>query len=209
MNKDNYLKVKEEVNNQATIIAVTKYHTVEDALEAYDAGVRDFGENRIEGFNEKRAALPQDANVHFIGTLQSRKVKDVIDNLYYLHSLERESIAKRIEQYSSHDVKCFIQVNVSGEETKHGLKPEDVKDFVTKVSKYDHVKVIGLMTMAPETDNVEEIRNVFKQLKELRDDLQKEFKDIIELSMGMSNDYKIALEEGATFIRLGSKIMGK
>lgn len=209
MNKDNYLKVKEEVNNQATIIAVTKYHTVEDTLEAYDAGVRDFGENRIEGFNEKRAALPQDANVHFIGTLQSRKVKDVIDNLYYLHSLERESIAKRIEQYSSHDVKCFIQVNVSGEETKHGLKPEDVKDFVTKVSKYDHVKVIGLMTMAPETDNVEEIRNVFKQLRELRDDLQKEFKDIIELSMGMSNDYKIALEEGATFIRLGSKIMGK
>lgn len=209
MNKDNYLKVKEEVNNQATIIAVTKYHTVEDTLEAYDAGVRDFGENRIEGFNEKRAALPQDANVHFIGTLQSRKVKDVIDNLYYLHSLERESIAKRIEQYSSHDVKCFIQVNVSGEETKHGLKPEDVKDFVTKVSKYNHVKVIGLMTMAPETDSVEEIRNVFKQLRELRDDLQKEFKDIIELSMGMSNDYKIALEEGATFIRLGSKIMGK
>lgn len=207
MIKDNFLKIKEEVNDQATIIAVTKYHSNEAAQEAYDAGVRNFGENRIEGFNEKLNALPDDKNMHFIGTLQSRKVKDIIDNLYYLHSLERESIAKRIEQHANHDVKCFIQVNVSGEESKHGLKPEDVRKFVQTVSQYKHMKVIGLMTMAPETDDEEEIRNVFKSLRILRDELNKEFEDITELSMGMSNDYKIALEEGATYIRLGSILM--
>lgn len=207
MIKDNFLKIKEEVNNQATIIAVTKYHSNESAQEAYDAGIRNFGENRIEGFNEKLNALPEDKNMHFIGTLQSRKVKEVIDDLYYLHSLERESIAKRIEQHANHDVKCFIQVNVSGEESKHGLKPEDVREFVQNVSQYKHVKVIGLMTMAPETDNEEEVRQVFKSLRELRDELNKDFEDITELSMGMSNDYKIALEEGATYIRLGSILM--
>ncbi|CAD2077036.1 YggS family pyridoxal phosphate-dependent enzyme [Phocicoccus pinnipedialis] len=209
MIKRNYDQILNEIGEEVTVIAVTKYHTNDEAMSAYDAGVRNFGENRVEGFNEKREVIPADGKMHFIGTLQSRKVKDVIDDLHYLHSLERESIAKRIEQHAQHEVKCFIQVNVSGEETKHGLKPFEVKGFVESLQKYSKVKVVGLMTMAPETDDENEIRNCFVELRELRDELSKTYPSITELSMGMSNDYKIAVEEGATFIRIGSKLMGR
>lgn len=211
MIKENYTRIKEETGDSATIIVVTKYHTVEQTLEAYEAGVRDFGENRPEGFLEKRKALPEDANVHFIGTLQSRKVKQVADDLYYLHSLDRESIAKKIEQYSDHTVKCFIQVNVSGEDSKHGLKPEDVPLFLERLAEYEKIEVIGLMTMAPQTENRSLISGVFKNLFELKQKLAESNHDNIqikELSMGMSNDYEIALQNGATFVRIGSKIMG-
>ncbi|AKG73709.1 YggS family pyridoxal phosphate-dependent enzyme [Salinicoccus halodurans] len=211
MIKDNYTNIRQEIGDEATIIAVTKYHTVEETLEAYEAGVRDFGENRPEGFLEKRKALPADANVHFIGTLQSRKVKQIADDLYYLHSLDRESIAKKIEQYSNHTVKCFIQVNVSGEDSKHGLIPEEVPEFLETLSEYEKIEVIGLMTMAPHTEDRSLISEVFKRLSELKQKLAEDNRaniQIKELSMGMSNDYDIALQNGATFVRIGSKIMG-
>lgn len=208
MIKDNYEQIKNEVGDDVNIIAVTKYHTVEQSLEAYEAGVRHFGENRIEGFMEKRKALPDDAEVHFIGTMQSRKVKDVIGELHYLHSLERESVAKKIEQSASHAVKCFIQVNVSDESSKHGLQPSEVEAFLSKLADYKYVKVIGLMTMAPHTKDVSAIENTFTGLKDLRDTLVKTYPDVKELSMGMSNDYALAIQNGATYIRIGSKIMG-
>ncbi|WP_411844004.1 YggS family pyridoxal phosphate-dependent enzyme [Salinicoccus sp. HZC-1] len=211
MIKDNYTRIKEKIGDAATLIAVTKYHTAEQAVEAYEAGVRHFGENRPEGFLEKKKALPEDAIVHFIGTLQSRKVKQIIDDMHYLHSLDRESVAKKIEQYSEHTVKCFIQVNVSGEDSKHGLTPEEVPEFLERLSKYKKVEVIGLMTMAPNTDDRSLISDVFRKLSELKDELAENNHDNIqikELSMGMSNDYDVALEYGATFVRVGSKIMG-
>ncbi|KKK33702.1 hypothetical protein WN59_08775 [Salinicoccus sediminis] len=211
MIRENYTRIKEETGDDATIIAVTKYHTVEETLEAYDAGIRDFGENRPEGFREKREALPGDATVHFIGTLQSRKVKLIADDLYYLHSLDRESVAKKIEQYSDHTVKCFIQVNVSGEDSKHGLAPEDVPEFLDVLRDCGKIEVIGLMTMAPNTEDRLLIDDVFKRLSELKGKLSAENGgniQISELSMGMSNDYDIALRHGATFVRIGSKIMG-
>lgn len=211
MIKENYTRIKDKTGDDATIIAVTKYHTVEETLEAYDAGIRDFGENRPEGFLEKREALPADAKVHFIGTLQSRKVKLIADELYYLHSLDRESVAKKIEQYSNHIVKCFIQVNVSGEDSKHGLAPKDVPEFLDVLRDYEKIEVIGLMTMAPNTEDRQLIDDVFKRLSELKRELSGENGgniQISELSMGMSNDYDIALRHGATFVRIGSKIMG-
>lgn len=211
MIKENYERIKAEITDSTKIIAVTKYHTVEETLQAYEAGVRDFGENRAEGFLEKRKALPGDANVHYIGTLQSRKVKQIIDDLYYLHSLDRESIAKKIEQYSNHIVKCFIQVNISGEESKHGLKPDQVPDFLERLKDYEKIEAIGLMTLAPDTDDESLIAEVFGRLAGLRDTLQKSNSgniNIGELSMGMSNDYQIAAEKGATYVRIGSKIMG-
>lgn len=208
MIKDNFNAIKEGLADDVNIIVVTKYHTVEETLEAYSAGVRDFGENRIEGFLEKREALPEDANVHFIGTLQSRKVKEVAESMTYLHSLDRESVAKKIEQYADNEVKCFVQVNVSEESSKHGLSAEEVQPFIEKLSPYGKVKVIGLMTMAPLTEEHEVLNATFSRLKELRDELQQTYPDITELSMGMSNDYKIALDHGATHIRIGSKIMG-
>ncbi|NMA82066.1 MAG: YggS family pyridoxal phosphate-dependent enzyme [Jeotgalicoccus halophilus] len=208
MIKENFEEIKNEVGDNVNVIAVTKYHSVEETLAAYEAGVRHFGENRIEGFIEKRQALPADAEVHFIGTMQSRKVKDVIEDLYYLHSLERESVAKKIEQAAQHVVNCFIQVNVSDEESKHGLKPEDVEGFLETLKDYDYVKVIGLMTMAPHTEDIEVIEQTFSGLSNLRDTLMQKYPEVKELSMGMSNDYPIAVKNGASYIRIGSKIMG-
>ncbi|MFC3419773.1 YggS family pyridoxal phosphate-dependent enzyme [Salinicoccus hispanicus] len=211
MIRDSYEKLKQEIGDQAKLIAVTKYHSAEDALAAYDAGVRHFGENRIEGFLEKREALPEDAEVHFIGTLQSRKVKDIIDHLNYVHSLDRMSVAKKIEQYSSHTVKCFIQVNVSGESSKHGLSPEEVPGFLDDMRAYSRIRIIGLMTMAPHTEDEAEIAWVFEQLRILKDSLKEKNSGNIqveELSMGMSNDYHVALRHGATYVRIGSKLMG-
>lgn len=208
MIKENFNAIKEELTDDVNIIVVTKYHTVEETLEAYEAGVRDFGENRIEGFLEKREALPEDANVHFIGTLQSRKVKDIAGSMTHLHSLDRESVAKKIEQYADDEVKCFVQVNVSEESSKHGLSADDVQPFLLKLAPYSKVKVIGLMTMAPLTEDEAVLNGTFGRLKELRDELQTTYPEITELSMGMSNDYKIALDHGATHIRIGSKIMG-
>ncbi|WP_416375627.1 YggS family pyridoxal phosphate-dependent enzyme [Salinicoccus roseus] len=211
MIKDNYEQLKQEIGDAVTLIAVTKYHSIDETLEAYDAGVRHFGENRVEGFLEKREALPEDAEVHFIGTLQSRKVKDIADHLNYLHSLDRESVAKKIEQYSENAVKCFVQVNVSGEASKHGLSPEEVPGFLKAMESYSKVTVIGLMTMAPHTEDESEISAVFERLAALRDSLRTSNHGNIqveELSMGMSNDYGIAIRHGASYVRIGSKLMG-
>ncbi|OZT78437.1 YggS family pyridoxal phosphate-dependent enzyme [Salinicoccus roseus] len=211
MIKDNYEQLKKEIGDAVTLIAVTKYHSIDETLEAYDAGVRHFGENRVEGFLEKREALPEDAEVHFIGTLQSRKVKDIAGHLNYLHSLDRESVAKKIEQYSEDAVKCFVQVNVSGEASKHGLSPEEVPGFLKAMESYSKVTVIGLMTMAPHTEDESEISAVFERLAALRDSLRTGNHGNIqveELSMGMSNDYGIAIRHGASYVRIGSKLMG-
>lgn len=208
MIKENFNAIKEELSDDVKIIVVTKYHSVEETLEAYEAGVREFGENRIEGFLEKRKALPADANVHFIGTLQSRKVKEIAEHLTHLHSLDRESVAKRIEQHAPNAVKCFIQVNVSEESSKHGLSVEEVRPFLEAVAQYEKVEVIGLMTMAPLTEDTGVLHDTFGRLESLRDELQKTHPEITELSMGMSNDYGIAVDHGASYIRIGSKIMG-
>src|SRR5699024_9651851 len=208
MIKENFNAIKEELSDDVNIIVVNKYHTVEETLEAYEAGVRDFCENRIKGILEKREALQEDANVHCIGTLQYRKVKDIAGSMTHLHSLDRESVAKKIEQHADDEVKCFVQVNVSEESSKHGLTVDEVQPFIEKLTPYGKVKVIGLMTMAPLTEDSEVLNTTFGRLKELRDELQQTYPEITELSMGMSNDYKIALDHGATYIRIGSKIMG-
>lgn len=199
-------------DTRPNVIAVTKYVTIERAKEAYDAGIRNFGENRLEGFQAKKEALPNDAIMHFIGTLQSRKVKEVIDNIDYLHALDRKSLAKEINKRATHTVNCFVQVNVSGEESKHGIALNEVNDFIEMLSQYENIRIVGLMTMAPFTEDEAQIRNVFKQLREKRDEINKlnlDYAPCTELSMGMSNDYEIATEEGATYVRIGTKLVGK
>ncbi|WP_114603580.1 YggS family pyridoxal phosphate-dependent enzyme [Staphylococcus sp. EZ-P03] len=211
---DHITKSLEKANRTArpNVIAVTKYVTIERAKEAYDAGIRHFGENRLEGFQEKHEALPNDAVMHFIGTLQSRKVKEVIDDIDYLHALDRKSLAKEINKRASHVVKCFVQVNVSEEESKHGLALEEVDAFIELLEQYENIKVVGLMTMAPYTDDESEIRGIFEKLRNKRDEIKAknlDYAPCTELSMGMSNDYEIAAEEGATFVRIGTKLVGK
>jgi hypothetical protein len=195
-----------------TIVAVTKYVSVERATEALEAGIRHFGENRDDGFLKKWEVLKDRPVWHFIGTLQSRKVKNIIDKVDYIHSLDRHSLAKEINKRACRPVKCFIQVNVSGEETKHGLASEQVADFVKELAHFDKIKVVGLMTMAPLTGDEDVLRSCFRKLK----NLQMEIKNLAlphapceDLSMGMSNDYQIAIEEGATFVRIGSALVGE
>ena len=198
---------KEEIN----IIGVTKYVTIDRTKELLAAGVSDLGENRAEEFLNKYEEIQQQATWHFIGTLQSRKVKDVIDYVDVIHSLERLSVAKQINNRAESVVDCFVQVNVSGEEAKHGLHPDEVLPFIKELQSYEKVNVIGLMTMAPHIKDKDEIRMVFRRLAKLRDRVKE--KQLLHapcsyLSMGMSNDYDIAIEEGATHIRIGTELVG-
>ncbi|WP_170840753.1 YggS family pyridoxal phosphate-dependent enzyme [Oceanobacillus limi] len=197
---------------EITIIGVTKYVTIERTEEAIDAGITNLGENRLEGFQEKFNHFQDRANWHFIGTLQSRKVKDLIDKVDAIHSLDRISLAKEIDKRAIEPIDCFVQVNVSGEASKHGVDPKEVVSFIKDVERYPNVRIIGLMTMAPHIEDESQLREIFKNLSLLRDKVKSEqykHAPCNYLSMGMSNDYKIAIEEGATHIRIGSKLVGR
>lgn len=197
---------------EITVIGVTKYVTIERTKEAIEAGIVHFGENRTDQFLEKYQNLEDhDVNWHFIGTLQSRKVRDVVNKVEAIHSLDRISLAKEINKRAHKEIDCFVQVNVSGEESKHGLHPDEVFGFIEDIAQYDKVRVAGLMTMAPHTEDERQLREVFQELRKLRDKIKNaEFSHAPchYLSMGMSNDYEIAIEEGATHIRLGSDLVG-
>ncbi|MDE5413046.1 YggS family pyridoxal phosphate-dependent enzyme [Alkalihalobacterium chitinilyticum] len=221
--KDNLHKIQEEINaacqrsgrnsKDVKIIAVTKYVTVERTQEALDAGIIHIGENRSEGLIEKAQSVDIEPILHFIGSLQSKKVKNVVEHISYLHSLDRLSLAQEIQKrwQSPEPLKCFVQVNVSGEESKSGLKPNETIPFIQELAQFPAVQVVGLMTMAPFVENSEDTRPVFKKLRLLQQEVQALSLDhapCTELSMGMSNDYIIAVEEGATFIRIGSSLVG-
>ncbi|HEX7066507.1 MAG TPA: YggS family pyridoxal phosphate-dependent enzyme [Bacillales bacterium] len=198
--------------NDVQIIAVTKYVSSERAEEALDTGIRHIGESRDDGFLKKREVLGERAIWHFIGTLQSRKVKTVINQVDYIHSLDRLSLAKEIQKRAADRIRCFVQVNVSGEESKHGVSPDGVQEFIEKLADYPKIEVAGLMTMAPHIENRGEIRSVFRGLRELAEGVRLRkwgHAPCKELSMGMSNDFEIAVEEGATFVRIGTGLVGK
>lgn len=193
------------------IIAVTKYVSNDRAEEAVQSGVKHLGENRDDGLLKKWELLSDKAIWHFIGTLQTKKVKKIIDKVDYIHSLDRESLAEEIHKRSDKPVKCFIQVNISGEDSKHGLSKEKVMGFVHMLENHSRIQVVGLMTMAPHTEDETVIRQCFRELKSLQVQIQHlnlPYAPCKELSMGMSNDYRIAIEEGATFIRIGSALVG-
>ncbi|AZV47839.1 YggS family pyridoxal phosphate-dependent enzyme [Bacillus halotolerans] len=198
-------------SDEVTVIAVTKYVSPERAQEAVDAGIKCLGENRDAELLRKQEIIKGNPEWHFIGSLQSRKVKAVVNSVSYIHSLDRLSLAKEIEKRAEGAVQCFVQVNTSLEPSKHGMNKEEVIPFIQELSGFDNIVVAGLMTMAPLTDDQDEIRSCFRTLRELRDQVQ-ELKQpnapCTELSMGMSNDFEIAIEEGATYIRIGSSLVG-
>lgn len=204
---------KQRVNAEQAvqIIAVTKEVDVNRTEEAIEAGLVHLGENRPEGLLNKLDSIDSAVSWHYIGSLQTRKVKQVIDQIDYLHSLDRLSLAEEIEKRATKRVKCFLQVNVSGEESKHGLTKEQALAFVKQLEQFSKIEVVGLMTMAPFTEDETMIRQVFKQLKQLQQEVsQLNIPNVpcTELSMGMSNDYEIAVEEGATFVRIGTALVG-
>lgn len=213
--QENIQAVCEKVNrssDEVKIIAVTKYVSTERAQEAIAAGVNNLGENRDEGLLEKQAVIKNGAVWHYIGSLQSRKVKNIINKVDYIHSLDRMSLAKEIEKRANKPIKCFIQVNVSGEDSKQGLSKEEIIPFVKSLSDFKQIEVVGLMTMAPLTSDETVLRNCFRNLKLIQKEvlsLQLSHAPCKELSMGMSNDYQIAIEEGATMVRIGTALVGK
>ncbi|AFS70915.1 MULTISPECIES: YggS family pyridoxal phosphate-dependent enzyme [Exiguobacterium] len=202
---------KTDQKKQVQLIGVTKSVSSEVAAELLAAGVTALGENRPEGLTDKQAALGRDVcEWHFIGTLQTRKVRQVIDQIDVLHSLDRLHLAEEINKRAKRPVDCFVQVNVSGEESKQGIEPTDLHSFLHEVGQYPMVRVIGLMTMAPLTEDTDTIRSVFQSLRQLRDEVAVRhlpYAPCTELSMGMSSDYEIAIEEGATYVRVGTVLV--
>ncbi|RFU63357.1 YggS family pyridoxal phosphate-dependent enzyme [Peribacillus glennii] len=197
---------------EITIIAVTKYVSTIRAIEAVDAGIKNLGENREDGLLEKYTELHGRADFHFIGSLQTRKVKNIIDKVEYIHSLDRISLAEEIQKRAKTPVKCFVQVNVSGEDSKHGIDLSEAVEFVRSLESFDKVVVDGLMTMAPFTQDERLLRDCFRKLKQLQAEVQNQAlgnAPCKQLSMGMSNDFPIAIEEGATMIRIGTALVGE
>lgn len=197
--------------NDVHIVAVTKSVTVERTQEALYAGLNHLGENRPEGLLAKQAEIDTPAIWHYIGSLQTRKVKQVINNVQVLHSLDRMSLADEIQKRVTQKIDCFVQVNVSGEQAKHGIELRDVHSFIESLSDHHQIRIIGLMTMAPNTSDEQVIRNVFKSLKDMQMNIASKgyaHAPCTELSMGMSNDFEIAIEEGATYVRIGTALVG-
>jgi len=195
------------------LIAVTKYVGVDETRAVMDHGLLHIGENRWQNAKEKWEQLHNRGTWHFIGHLQTNKVKDVIGKFTYIHSLDRVALADEIEKKAAAlgiTQQCFIQLNVAGEESKYGLDPEQLFEFARHVSQLPHLQIVGLMTMAPLETDAEATRPVFRELRRLRDELNESGilnYEVLHLSMGMSGDYEVAIEEGATWIRVGSAIL--
>lgn len=200
--------------DEVRLIAVTKYVSAERMRELMDLGLSHVGENRWQDAAPKWELLGSRGTWHFIGHLQTNKVKDVLGKFAWIHSLDRMSLAVELEKQAAKrgiTVNCLVQVNVSGEESKHGLPPEELVPFIREVSQFPHLNITGLMTMAPATDEPESVRPVFAGLRQLRDELNESGildKPLRDLSMGMSGDFEVAIEEGATWIRVGTALVG-
>ena len=195
---------KESVN----VIAVTKYVDSGVAARLIDTGIEHIGENRVDMFLDKYEALKdRKLTWHLIGSLQRRKVKNVINFVDYFHALDSVKLASEIQKRAEHTIKCFLQVNISEEESKHVFKVSEINEALAAISEFDKVEIVGLMTMAPKEASESEIEEIFGKANQLRQGLQaRQFPHMpfTELSMGMSGDYKIAIRNGATFVRIGT-----
>lgn len=190
------------------IIAVTKYVDVETAEALVKTGIQHIAENRVDKFLEKYQALKDyDLTWHLIGSLQRRKVKDVINLVDYFHALDSVKLAQEIQKRAEHPIKCFLQVNISGEESKHGFSVDELDAVLADIAQLDKIKIVGLMTMAPFEASQEELQDIFSRTHQLQKQLEnKQLKNMpfSELSMGMSRDFEVAIENGATYVRIGS-----
>lgn len=200
---------------EVTLIAVSKTKPVSMLEEAYETGIRDFGENKVQEMCDKFDCLPKDIRWHMIGHLQTNKVKYLMDKAYLIHSVDSLKLAQEIEkQAAKHNriVDILIEVNIAQEESKFGLAIQDVLVLVKEIAKLSHLRIKGLMTIAPYVENPEDNRLYFRQIKQLSVDIASQNIDNVSmdiLSMGMSGDYQVAIEEGATMVRVGTSIFGE
>lgn len=224
MLKHNFEAVEEKIQaackragrkrEEITLIAVSKTKPVEMLQEAYNLGNRIFGENKVQEIVDKYDALPNDISWHMIGHLQRNKVKYIIDKVTLIHSVDSLRLAETIEKEAAKKgitADILIEVNAAREDTKFGVLPEKAEELVSDISSLPHIRIKGLMTIAPFVDNPEENRIYFQRLRNLAVDIGENKSDNVTmsvLSMGMTNDYEIAIEEGATMIRVGSGLFG-
>ena len=196
-----------------SIIAVTKYVDVETAEALLPLGVHHIGENRVDKFLEKYQTLKEfPVTWHLIGTLQRRKVKEVIPFVDYFHALDSFKLAQEIQKRTDHVIKCFLQVNISGEESKHGFSKEELLELLPDLAQLDQIEYVGLMTMAPFEADSDELKQIFKKTQELQAEIrEKQIPNMpmTELSMGMSRDYKEAIQFGSTFVRIGTAFFNR
>ena len=194
--------------DQVNVIAVTKYVDVATTEALVKTGIQHIGENRVDKFLEKYQALKEyELTWHLIGSLQRRKVKDVINFVDYFHALDSVKLAQEIQKRAEHPIKCFLQVNISGEESKHGFAPDELDDVLAKIAQLDKIEIVGLMTMAPFEASQEELQDIFSKTHQLQKQLEKkQLKNMpfSELSMGMSRDFEVAIANGATYVRIGT-----
>lgn len=199
---------------EVTLIAVSKTKPASMLEEAYGAGVRDFGENKVQELCEKYKELPQDIKWHMIGHLQRNKVKQIIGKTVLIHSVDSLRLAEQIEEEAGKQdliIDILLEINVAEEDSKFGFKLEEAESAILKIATFPHVRIKGLMTIAPFVEKSEENRSVFKKLRQFYVDMQSKNIDNVNmslLSMGMTGDYEVAIEEGATLVRVGTGIFG-
>ncbi|ALF28038.1 YggS family pyridoxal phosphate-dependent enzyme [Streptococcus intermedius] len=208
---ENVAQVTQQVNRSeksVEVIAVTKYVDSSTAKELIKAGIHHIGENRVDKFLDKYQALKDEqVTWHLIGTLQRRKVKDVINYVDYFHALDSVKLAQEINKRAEHIIKCFLQVNISKEASKHGFTVEEIATILPELEKLEKIQIVGLMTMAPFEANEAELNAIFQQANQLQKRLQRKQipnMPFTDLSMGMSRDYAIAIANGSTFVRIGT-----
>ena len=216
--KENIVSACRASNRQpqdVTLIAVSKTKPVELLREAYDAGIRDFGENKVQEIQAKYGSLPDDVRWHMIGHLQRNKVHQVLGKAVLIHSVDSLRLARQIEEEAAKknmEVDILLEINVAKEESKYGFFMEDAEAAIREISTFPHVHIRGLMTIAPFVENPEENREIFKKLYEFAVDIGRKNIDNVTmdvLSMGMTGDYEVAVEEGATMVRVGTGIFGE
>lgn len=212
--EENLNRIKRTIPDSITLVAVSKTKPIEDIKLAYELGQRDFGENKVQELIDKEEVLPNDIRWHFIGNLQTNKVKYLVDKVYLIHSLSSIKLLKKIEdEFSKKNTiaNLLIQINIGKEESKGGFFKEDLNNVISEIEKCNHVKIKGIMAIIPK-GNTEENRFYFKEMKTIYDNLSENtYKNICMeiLSMGMTHDYEVAIEEGSNLVRIGEGIFGK
>ena len=210
--------LRESVPSEIKVVAVSKFHSTDEIMEAYEAGQRIFGESRVQELVQKSDQLPKDIEWHFIGGLQRNKVKQIAPFISLIHSVDSERLMREIEKQAatnSRTISCLLQIHVAEEDTKSGFTPDECMQFLSKgvLKEYTHVKFTGIMGMATFTDDEDKVRNEFQKLKQLFDEVKFQYfandSDFKELSMGMTGDYPVAVTEGSTIIRVGTLIFGE
>ena len=215
MIKENLLHIKSQIPTNVTLVAVSKTKPVSDLMEAYEAGQRIFGENKVQEMTEKWEQMPKDIEWQMIGHVQSNKVKYMIEYVTLIHGVDSLKLLKEINRLAAkhqRTVNCLLQIHIAEEDTKFGLDEKELDEMLKKIqndnSAFENIRIVGLMGMATFTDNQEQIKREFLHLKSIFDKSQKENSKFQILSMGMSGDYQLAIDCGSNMVRIGSSIFG-